>query len=159
MAEGDAELLDLYRDVLLDYYRSESHKGKLPQADLVGAGANPLCGDECELDAELDGETVRKIRTSGHGCVISQSSTAMLAEILEGKTLKETEALAAAFKAMMTGKLAPADMPEELGETAALEGVRKYPVRIKCALLAWNTWLEGVKAHRAGKRDVQFQES
>ena len=159
MAEGDAELLDLYRDVLLDYFRSTSHKGKLPEAELRAVGANPLCGDECELDVALDGETIEKIRTAGHGCVISQSSVAMLAEILEGKTLSQAVESTDAFKRMMTGKLDPAALPEDLEETRALEGVRRFPVRIKCALLAWNTFLEGVKAHQAGRKATAYQEA
>ncbi len=160
MAEGDAELLDLYRDVLLDYYRSGSHKGKLPGAALVTTGANPLCGDEVELDIALDGDVLSAIRWSGHGCVISQSSTAMLAELLEGQTKQRAKALAGDFKRMMTEGLPAEALPEELSETAALEGVRKFPVRIKCALLAWNTLLEGLKpSGGAGTNEVKYKES
>lgn len=158
MAEGDAELRDLYRDVLLDYFRSTSHKGTLPGADIVTEGKNPLCGDEVSLSLSLAGDRIGKIRYSGHGCVISQASTAMLAELLEGTGLPKARELAEAFKAMMLGRKSFDDCPPELEETRSLEGVAKFPVRIKCAILSWNTLLEGLKAREHGEKSAAFEE-
>lgn len=159
MAEGDAELRDLYRDVLLDYFRSASRKGRLEPSDLSSEGKNPLCGDEVRLSMTLRGGTIDKLRYDGHGCVISQASTAMLAEILEGRALEEAKSLAESFKAMMLGKRSFDDCPEALEEARSLEGVAKFPVRIKCAILAWNTLLEGLKARVEGKVEAVFKET
>ena len=160
MADGDSELRDLYRDVLLDYFRSSSHKGALSPADIHTDGKNPLCGDEISLTLALkNGEQIDKLRYQGHGCVISQASTAMLAESLEGRTLAEAESLAHAFKDMMLGRRSFKACPPELEEVQSLEGVAKFPVRIKCAILAWNTLLEGIKARRQGKAEAVFSEN
>lgn len=157
--EGDRELQDLYRDVLLDYFRSGAHKGRLEPADLVSEGVNPLCGDQLLFTAAIQDGRIAAVKYQGHGCVISQSSAAMMAEALVGKTPGEAERLAAAFKAAMTGHAPFAGLPEELEELKALEGVAKYPVRIKCALLAWNTLLEGLKTLGQGARGTaQYQE-
>ena len=139
MPEGDAELQDLYRDVLLDYYRSRTHKGKAEPADVRGHGVSPICGDDIEVTASREGDKLARIRYEGHGCVISQASTAMMAEALEGRTAVEALRLAAAFGDFMVRRGPPEALPEELEETKALEGVRKFPARVKCAMLSWNT--------------------
>ena len=157
--EGDAELRDLYRDVLLDYFRSASHKGKLPDADFHSHGVNPVCGDEVELTLKREGGRIQAVRHAGHGCVISQSSSAILAESLEGRSVEEAMALVKDFKAMMLDGLPAERLPEALEEAKALEGVRKFPVRIKCALLAWNTLLEGFKGSSNGHGTTEYQES
>ena len=157
--EGDSELQDLYRDVLLDYFRSGAHKGKLEDADIVSEGVNPLCGDQLLFTAAMKDGKIAAVKFQGYGCVISQSSAAMMAETLIGKTAAEAEKLTNVFKAAMTGKAPFADLPEELDELKALEGVAKFPVRIKCALLSWNTLLEGLKTLAQGKHElVQYQE-
>ena len=159
MAEGDAELGDLYRDVLLDYFRSASHKGRLPSPDVHSHGVNPLCGDEVDLTMSLDGERIGKIRYAGHGCVISQASSAMMAEALEGLPPARARSLAAAFKEMMLSKASLESLPAELEALKSLEGVRKFPMRVKCATLAWNTLLQGLAAEqgKAGPGS-EFQE-
>ena len=158
--QGDSELQDLYRDVLLDYFRSGTHKGKLDPADIVGEGVNPLCGDSLLFTATLKEGRLDGVKYQGHGCVISQSSAAMMAETLVGKTPAEAEKLTTVFKAAMTGKGSFADFPEDLEELKALEGVAKYPVRIKCALLSWNTLLEGLKSLALGRKEsAQYQET
>jgi nitrogen fixation protein NifU and related proteins len=145
--EGDAELQDLYREVLLDYFRSGSHKGRLDPADFRSHGINPVCGDEIELTmTEKDGR-IQSIRYDGHGCVISQASAAMMAEALEGKPRAKAAELAAAFKDMMLSKEKTA-LPEELSAADALEGVRKFPLRVKCATLSWNTFLQGLAGRK-----------
>lgn len=145
MPEGDAELQDLYRDVLLDYFRSESHKGTLQRPDLRAQGVNPVCGDEVELTLSRKAGLLREVRYSGHGCVISQASSAMMSEAVEGKSLEEARSLAGAFKAFLLDGAPAESLPPELEEAKALDGVRKFPVRIKCALLGWNTLLQGLE--------------
>lgn len=139
--EGDQELKELYQDVLLDYFQSSAHKGKIENADFKSRGINPVCGDEIEItmSAKASSGAIEKIRYSGHGCVISQASSAMMAECLEGKTAKEAQALIVAFKDMMLSKTPLESLPEALNTVKALEGVRKFPLRVKCATLAWNT--------------------
>lgn len=158
MAEGDSELRDLYRDVLIDYFRDPSHKGVVAAADLRSHGVNPVCGDEIELTLSRPNGSIGEIRYQGHGCVISQASSAMMCEALEGRTLAEARNLVAEFKRMMLEN-APADsLPEALGEVQALEGVRKFPLRIKCALLGWNTFLQGLNDALLGKGASEYEE-
>lgn len=137
--EGDAELQDLYREVLMDYYRSSTRKGAAEPADLRAHGINPVCGDELEITARCEAGRLTQVRYTGHGCVISQASAAMMAEALEGATLERAQALVKAFKAMMLENAPAAGLPEELEQLSALEGVRRYPLRVKCATLGWNT--------------------
>ncbi|MFP5577438.1 MAG: Fe-S cluster assembly sulfur transfer protein SufU [Acidimicrobiia bacterium] len=161
-------LEDLYREIILDHYRSPRNKGELetPPATRV-EGFNPLCGDEIVLYVDVDGDTVRDIRIGGQGCSISQSSASMMSAAVKGKTLAEVKAITKAFKAMMSiheqsldgegdgleesgdSGLDPTeivDAPEEvkLGDLEALRGVVKFPVRIKCATLSWNTLAQGI---------------
>lgn len=153
--EGDAELQDLYREVLLDYFRDGARKGKLDPADFRSHGINPVCGDEIELTMKsAPGGVVEKIRYDGHGCVISQASSAMMAESLEGKTVSRARELVAAFKDMMLSKKPLEELPDELEALKALEGVRKFPMRVKCATLAWNTLQQGLSQKGA----AEFQE-
>ncbi|MFH2204730.1 MAG: Fe-S cluster assembly sulfur transfer protein SufU [Elusimicrobiota bacterium] len=159
MADGDAELQDLYRDVLIDYFRDGTHKGELPDADIRAHGANPTCGDEIKITIVRRGDVIEGIRFAGHGCVISQASSAMMCEAVEGRTTAEARGFVAAFRAMMVENL-PADrLPEALGELEALEGVRKFPIRVKCALLSWITLLQGLDDAIAGKAQSEYTET
>ncbi|MBI3977665.1 MAG: SUF system NifU family Fe-S cluster assembly protein [Chloroflexi bacterium] len=137
---------ELYREIILDHYRNPRNRGVVPNPTIAVEGANPLCGDEIELTIVLDGERVTAIRFKGVGCSISQASASMMMEAVEGKSLAEAEALIGAFKGMMHGKGALDD--GALGDIEALLGVRKFPIRIKCALLAWTTLEQGIKEHR-----------
>lgn len=159
MAEGDAELKDLYRDVLLDYYRSQGHRGKLENADFHSHGVNPICGDEVDLTMTRRNGSVDRIRYTGHGCVISQASTAMMAEALEGRRLDELPTLIEAFRGMLLRGSPAKELPGPLEEARAIEGVRKFPVRIKCALLPWNTLKLGLETAPSGKQVAEYQES
>lgn len=155
--EGDAELQDLYREVLLDYFRSGAHKGRLDPADVRARGLNPVCGDEIEITLQAKDGKIAALRFAGHGCVISQASSAMMAEALEGKTIEKAKTLAAAFKDMMLSKLPPESLPPELEAVNAMAGVRKYSVRVKCATLAWNTLLQGLSQQAKGAQ-AEFRE-
>lgn len=136
---------DLYREVILDHYRHPRNRGKLDTPDICVNGVNPLCGDSIELTFHIKDGRIVDVKMDGHGCSISQSSASMMTEALKGKSLSESAGFAAAFKKMMLENVPADQLPDDLEELSVLEGVRKYPVRIKCALLAWNTLLEGLK--------------
>lgn len=135
---------DLYRDLLLDHFRHPRNRGTLASPDVKVQGVNPLCGDSLELTFQVRDGKLAAIQMTGNGCSISQSSASMMTEALKGKPLPDVKMLASAFKNMMLNHGAAADLPEDLEELSALEGVQKYPVRVKCALLAWNTLLQGL---------------
>jgi len=149
-----AGLEDLYREIILDHYRSPRNRGDLPVPPAHKVeGFNPLCGDEVVLYIDVDPETdtVSNVKIAGQGCSISQASTSMMSAAVKGKSLEETRQLIRAFKALMSiheskleGESDGSDLQAELegvrlGDLEALQGVVKFPVRIKCATLAWNT--------------------
>lgn len=143
---------ELFREVILDHYRNPRNRGSLESSDAHAEGTNPLCGDELTLDLRFDGDQVAEVAIQGQGCSISQSSASMMSQAIKGKTTEEIRALIAAFKAMMDIESAPEqsgldpDRPGAvLGDLEALQGVRKFPVRIKCANLAWTTLEEALK--------------
>ena len=141
------EQLDaLYRDVILDHFKNSSHAGELPGAQVKADGANPLCGDEMTFYLALDGDRVSRARFKGRGCAISQAAASMLAQQVEGKTISEVTQLIETMQAMMQGK--EPDGSIDLGDLEALSGVRKFPVRVKCAALSWNIVEQGLKGYR-----------
>ena len=148
-------LEDLYREIILDHYRNPRNRGELttPPAHKV-EGFNPLCGDEIVVFLEVDDGVVTDVRIGGQGCSISQSSASMMSSAVKGKTVDEVRDLTKAFKAMMSiheagleGTDAEAAVPDDvkLGDLEALRGVVKFPVRIKCATLSWNTFAQGLE--------------
>lgn len=139
-------LEELYKEVILDHYRSPRNRGKLDPSDFDLHRDNPLCGDEVHLYGQIEGDRLTGVSFEGKGCSISQASTSMMTEKVKGISLEEAEAMAHLFKRMMQGEAVP-DL-DALGDLAALQGVQKYPVRIKCALLGWNTLLEGLKVYK-----------
>jgi nitrogen fixation NifU-like protein len=146
---------DLYRDVILDHNRNPRNRGTLENPDAHAEGNNPLCGDELTLDLRLDGDQIVEVAILGQGCSISQSSASMMSQAIKGKTLAEVHEIIANFKAMMDIEAAPSsagidrDHPGAvLGDLEALQGVRKFPVRIKCANLAWTTLEEALKGRQ-----------
>jgi nitrogen fixation NifU-like protein len=155
-----ANLEDLYREIILDHYRSPRNRGELPVPPAVRAeGFNPLCGDEITLFIDVEDDTVADVRIAAQGCSISQSSASMMSVAIKGKPIAEVRDLARQFKAMMTihetalggdgaepnGGDEPVAVDEKaLGDLAALQGVVKFPPRIKCATLAWITLAQGL---------------
>jgi len=160
-------LEDLYREIILDHYRSPRNRGELPAPPAQRVeGFNPLCGDEVIVYVQVQDGTVTDIRFAGQGCSISQSSASLMSAAVKGKTVAEARSLIRTFKAMMSvhearlgdgldaggsangsgddGTDDVAADPESLGELAALQGVVKFPVRIKCATLSWNTLAQGL---------------
>lgn len=144
---------DLYKDIILDHYRNPRNRGLIEDPDVATRGRNPLCGDELELSLRLEGDRIADVKILGKGCSISQSSASMMSERIKGKPISEVRGLISTFKGML---LENRDLDEEeyeaLGDLESLEGVKGYPVRIKCALLAWNTLLEALELHDKGNR-------
>jgi nitrogen fixation NifU-like protein len=133
---------DLYKEVILDHYKSPRNKRPMPDAQLSCSKNNPLCGDEIAVFARVEDGTVAEVAFQGQGCSISQSSASMLTEAVKGKTLTDAEALASDFRGMMSGEVEPDE--DEFGDLVALKGVVKYPIRIKCAVLAWDVLQEAL---------------
>lgn len=151
MSPGDDEL---YREVILDHFKNPRNRGRLESADIDMEGVNPLCGDQIHMTVKMKGDQLDQIRVEGNGCSISQSSASMMTEALKGKSAARCRELVKDFKHMMLEKGAADELPEDLEELAALEGVKKYPVRIKCAVLSWNTLLEGLQAFEEKRAPV-----
>ncbi|MEK7287424.1 MAG: Fe-S cluster assembly sulfur transfer protein SufU [Elusimicrobiota bacterium] len=140
---------DLYREVILDHFKNPRHKGTLELCDIEAAGANPFCGDEIKVTVKIEGGAISGLRIAPQGCAISQASASMMADALEGKSLDLVDSRIAHFRAMMLGSDGGTGAwLDEMEDLKSLEGVKKYPVRVKCALLAWNTLTEGLKEFR-----------
>jgi nitrogen fixation NifU-like protein len=143
-------LEDLYREIILDHHRNPRNRGELPPPAAHAVGHNPLCGDEIDIYLEVEGDVVTDVKVGGQGCSISQSSASMMSQAVKGKPVTEVRALVRRFKGMMSipdedGNPIEPDPSVVLGDLEALQGVVKFPVRIKCATLAWNTLLEALE--------------
>ena len=151
------EALDaLYQDIVLDHYKRPRNRKAVPNANMKGEGFNPFCGDRVVLTLEADGHgRIVDVGVTDQGCAISQASASMLGEAIKGRTIEEVKALAARFKSMMQGQELTAEEEEKMGDLAVLQGVRMYPVRIKCALLAWSTLLDAIAAYAGGKQPAR----
>jgi nitrogen fixation protein NifU and related proteins len=154
-------LEDLYREIILDHYRNPRNRGELESPPAVRTeGFNPLCGDEVVIYVDVEGDVIADLKVSGQGCSISQSSASMMSAAVRGKTLAQARSTIKAFRAMMSlheqqldttpsgadapvdersGAQVAADEGVKLGDLEALQGVVKFPVRIKCATLSWHT--------------------
>ncbi|HSG80526.1 MAG TPA: SUF system NifU family Fe-S cluster assembly protein [Acidimicrobiia bacterium] len=140
---------ELYREVILDHYRNPRRRGRLDDADTHADGHNPLCGDEVSVELSFDGDRIADIAVTGQGCSISQASASMMAEAIVGKALDEVAELTHRFKVMMDIEEGDAGLDasrpgEILGDLEALQGVRRFPVRIKCADLPWVTLTDAI---------------
>lgn len=133
---------DLYKEVILDHYKSPRNKRPLPGATVTKHKNNPLCGDEITIHARLEDGRIADVAFEGQGCSISQASVSMLTEATAGKTIEEAGDLAREFRAMMEGSVDPDE--GAFGDLVALKGVVKYPVRIKCAVLGWDVLQEAL---------------
>ena len=135
---------DLYRDIILDHYKNPRNKGDLDPATVRVNANNPLCGDEVTITARLsaDGDTIEELHFSGRGCSISQASASMMTEQVGGHSVAEALKAINSFKEMMLGD--GGSRAADMGDLEALQGVKKYPVRIKCAILPWNSLLQGL---------------
>ena len=139
-------LEDLYREIILDHYRTPRNRGELDPPALSADGHNPLCGDEIRISVAVQDGVVTDVRFSGSGCSISQSSASMMTSAIKGKPVEQVKSLVRRFKQMMTIDEEDSEIDESinLGDLEALQGVVKFPVRIKCATLGWNTLLDAL---------------
>ena len=132
-----SDLRELYQEVILDHNRNPRNFGPLEDADLCADGHNPLCGDKLSIAVNVVDGVVTDIRFEGSGCAISKASASLMTEGIKGRTLDEARKLFDRFHQLVTDRSVPPD--EELGKLAVFAGVRDYPARVKCAILAWHT--------------------
>lgn len=131
------ELRDLYQQVILDHSRSPRNHGELPPPCLHAHGDNPSCGDEIDVWLKVsDAGTIEDLKFTGQGCAISQASASMMTQKIKGKSRDQAAAMREDFRRVVMGDGAPTD-EDALGELVLLEGVQKFPQRVKCAMLAW----------------------
>lgn len=138
MQRGLGDLDELYQEVLLDHYRNPRHTDRLEESSVEKDAINPFCGDEIHLQLLVDGGSISEISVSGQGCSISQAAGSLLAEIVGGKTPDEARELRELFRGLMMGEELTDEQAGRLEDNLALQGVRRFPVRIKCALLSWS---------------------
>jgi nitrogen fixation protein NifU and related proteins len=138
-----SELSDLYQEVILDHNRRPRNFHAIADASHTAEGYNPLCGDRLTLYLQVTGDTITDMSFEGAGCAISKASASMMTDALKGRTVAEADALFARFHQMVT---TPPDQPvEDMGKLSSLAGVREFPVRVKCASLAWHTLKAAMK--------------
>jgi len=135
---------DIYKEVILDHYKSPRNKRELPAANHVCTRNNPLCGDEITVEANVEEGRIAEVTFQGAGCSISQSSASMMTQATTGKPVDDALALASEFRGMMAGEVEPDE--ERFGDLVALKGVVKYPIRIKCAVLAWDVLQDALQS-------------
>jgi len=142
------QLDDMYREVILDHYRAPRGSVPLQMFDITNDGRNPSCGDELEMQVKVNGNTVEDIHVGCKGCAISIASGSMLAEIVKGKSIEEAKRIAQLVRSLLKGE--EVDIPDDMEDIDALQGVKQFPVRIKCALLAWVTLIQGLDNYENG---------
>jgi nitrogen fixation protein NifU and related proteins len=143
-------LEELYQEIILDHYRRPRNKGHVSPADISVHDSNPLCGDEIDVTAKLVDGKIVDLKFDGKGCSICTASASIMTQKLLGKTVSEAGQLIDGFLKMMRSETPFGG--KEMGDLKALEGVLKFPVRVKCATLAWNTALEGLHGHAVNDR-------
>ena len=134
---------DIYKEVILDHYKSPRNKRELGDATVSCTRNNPLCGDEITVYAHVEGDQVVEVSFQGAGCSISQSSASMMTEAVTGTSVAGAKDMAARFRGMMAGEVEPDE--DAFGDLVALKGVVQYPIRIKCAVLAWDILQEALE--------------
>lgn len=134
---------DIYKEVILDHYKNPRNKRDLDEPTVSCTRNNPLCGDEITVLATVDGDNVTDIAFQGAGCSISQSSASMMTEAVAGSSVRDALGMADSFRGMMAGDVEPTE--EAFGDLVALKGVVRYPIRIKCAVLAWDVLQEALQ--------------
>jgi nitrogen fixation NifU-like protein len=140
---------ELYREIVLDHYHKPRNRGSLKRPSVSGEADNVFCGDEVKLDLAIQDDRIVDVRFQGRGCSISVASASMLTQAVMGLSLEEVEALLESFKAMMNGSDRVG--AKKLGDLEALQGVRKFPARVKCATLAWGVLPEALERYRKAK--------
>lgn len=147
----NAGMDDLYREVILDHHRSPRCTDALDTPDAEASGKNPSCGDEVTLQLNLEGDRITGVSVQSAGCAIATASGSILGELVEGLTLDEASRLAGSFREVMHSEDGVLPDEPDPGDLEVLTGVRKFPVRVKCALLPWITLLEAAAARAQGR--------
>jgi nitrogen fixation NifU-like protein len=140
-----SELSELYQAVILDHNKKPRNFHKLEAASHKAEGYNPLCGDQLTVYLELEGDALKDVSFEGTGCAIFKASASMMTQAVKGKTKQESEVLFDEFHRMVTDQLDEESEPNQLGKLKIFAGVREYPVRVKCATLAWHTLVAALK--------------
>jgi nitrogen fixation NifU-like protein len=149
-----SDLMDLYQEVILDHNKRPRNLGRLDPSTHQADGHNPLCGDRLTVTLNVDDEGVREIRFEGQGCAISTASASLMTEVVQGRSREEIDQLFEAFHALLTGD--PSVRAEEdpaMGKLAVFSGVREFPVRVKCATLAWHTLKAALEGAETAKTE------
>ncbi len=141
----DAELKELYQQVILDHNKNPRNFRKIENANHFAEGYNPLCGDRLNIYVELEDGRIKDISFQGSGCAISKASASLMSSIVKGLPVEEAEKLFEKFHAVITGKITDEENIEELGKLAVFAGVKEFPSRVKCASLAWHTMVAAFK--------------
>ena len=150
----DDTLRELYQDVILDHSRHPRHFGRLPQASHSGEGYNPLCGDRITLDLSLDDRNrIADIAFEGKGCAISQASASLMTDMLIGRTVNEAEKLMSGFLHLVKGEESNDLPPEDRERLEVMAGVSAFPMRVKCATLAWHTMKSALEGGTPAKSE------
>jgi nitrogen fixation NifU-like protein len=147
---------EIYKEVILDHYKNPRNKREMPDAELTCSKNNPLCGDEITVYVHADDGKVLDISFVGQGCSISQSSASMMTESVSGKTVEEVGELSGSVRSMLAGELEPDE--DAFGDLVALKGVVKYPIRVKCAVLAWDVLQEALAGEGSSSEAVAHGE-
>jgi nitrogen fixation NifU-like protein len=142
-----SDLSDLYQEVILDHNRRPRNYGVLPDASRSAQGHNPLCGDKLTLYLKIDGDRITGISFEGSGCAISKASASLMTDAIKDRTIDEAIALFDRFHAMVTTPIGKPIDEAPLGKLSAFAGVREFPVRVKCASLAWHTLKSAIANH------------
>jgi nitrogen fixation protein NifU and related proteins len=140
-----ADLRELYQEVILEHNRAPRNYRALTTANHKAEGDNPLCGDHFTVYLQLEGDSIRDISFEGAGCAISKASASMMTQILKGKSTADAQKLFEQFHRMVTGKASANGDPGTLGKLAVFSGVSEFPVRVKCATLAWHTLMAALE--------------
>ena len=134
-----ADLSELYQQVILDHNKKPRNFRRLETANRSAEGFNPLCGDQLTVYLNLEDDAVKEVSFEGSGCAISKAAASMMTQAVKGKNKREAENLFNEFHSMVTGELDEENTPNGLGNLKIFAGVRDFPVRVKCATLAWHT--------------------
>jgi len=141
----DQELKELYQQVILDHNKSPRNFRKMDNASSKAEGYNPLCGDHIDVYVLVEDGIVKDVSFNGEGCAISKASASVMTSMLKGKSKEEAEKLFNKFRDLVTGKLGDDLDVDELGKLAVFAGVQEFPIRVKCASLAWHTLMSALK--------------
>lgn len=138
----NVDLTDLYQQLVLEHAKSPRNRGRLEGDDIYRAeGHNPLCGDKVRVDLAVENDRIGRVAFESEGCAISTASASLMTDLISGKTTDEARAVFEAFRSLVTGESRPGDTPESI---EMLAGVSRFPMRIKCATLAWHTMLRAL---------------